>query len=112
MHRSKRRLEIPPWLAIVIIVGVIIVMVAPATPSLLSEPLPQPKAIQPSLQDAEAEQYMANPRKAMEHLRLIARQTRGDWDRAAPSDRQLMDSFTGGHGRAMLKMLAQGKKGN
>lgn len=54
-------------------------------------------------------EYGSDPKLTMARLRKVAVNTHGDWNAVSDTDKHLIDGLTGGHGRSMFKMMAQGQ---
>jgi len=72
--------------------------------------VPVPPA--PTAGVAPAQNYIADPAAAAKRIPLLVRQSHGDWSRLSDADRQMLDSMTAGHGRQMLRSLAQKQNAN
>lgn len=79
--------------------------VAAATaPSIAPE---APKAGQQRLPD---QMFADNPQATSARVRRLVRETGGDWNKLSPNDQRMMDAMSMGHGREMLKGLAETMK--
>lgn len=73
--------------------------------SLAQAGMPAPPA--PMATPPAAQNYIANPDAARRRVRLLVKQSHGDWARLSADDRRLLNSVTGGHGRDMLRAMAK-----
>lgn len=76
---------------------------------------PRPEPVTPAARPApaantsgssSAPDYGAHPQEVMAHVRLLVKQTGGDWSRLSPADQQMLNGLTGGHGFQMFHRIA------